>query len=252
MLLLRGRRTPKMMHQSLNNKSLVDIYDDVQQDTILNATATPTQGEPQSSGTSDDPNVLVVVFRTPEEGLMTIKEVALQLQEIKRLDDLKAVKDKSEETLRRDEYLNCIEFKDDQLPIINISYRVTKSTNIATMHITRNNQPLNYKIFEDFRLKMLGFTEWLELHKLASKKQGVPNDQLLKNLKAKFKWVATTSNKLNIPTPHQLTDFEIPPVEQKQKRATEILKEVFVSKYVVVDGMHMSLTPPQGVTSKKA
>nr|GEW25085.1 hypothetical protein [Tanacetum cinerariifolium] len=63
-------------------------------------------------------------------------------------------------------------------------------------------QSAYYKIFEDFRLKMLGFTNWLELHKLASWKQGAANDQLLKNLKAKFKWVASTIDKLNIPPPH--------------------------------------------------
>ncbi|GKA84904.1 hypothetical protein Tco_0806558 [Tanacetum coccineum] len=56
---------------------------------------------------------------------------------------------------------------------------------------------------------MLGFTEWLELHKLVFRKKGTANDQLLKNLKAKFK------------------------------------------RDVVVDGMHMNLTPPLGITSAK-
>ncbi|GKC69818.1 hypothetical protein Tco_1115701, partial [Tanacetum coccineum] len=64
----------------------------------------------------------------------------------------------------------------DILRITKFKYHVRKSTKIATMSITRNNQPLNYKIYKEFRLKMLEFTEWLELHELASKKQGPANN----------------------------------------------------------------------------
>nr|GEV81372.1 putative reverse transcriptase domain-containing protein [Tanacetum cinerariifolium] len=53
----------------------------------------------------------------------------------------------------------------------------------------------------------------------------VVNDQLLKNLKAKFKWVASITEKLNIPSPPQLTDYELPPAERKRKRRTKISKE---------------------------
>ncbi|GJS84856.1 hypothetical protein Tco_0751397 [Tanacetum coccineum] len=88
------------------------------------------------------------------------------------------------------------------------------------MNITRNNQPLNYKIYDDFMLKMIGF-----------------DDQLLKNIKAKFKWVATIGEKLNISSPHQLIDYELPPVERKRKRTNEFIKEVFVFEDVVVDGL---------------
>ncbi|GKE73283.1 hypothetical protein Tco_1535324 [Tanacetum coccineum] len=42
------------------------------------------------------------------------------------------------------------------------------------MRITSNNQPLNYNFFEDFILKMLEFTKWLKLHKLACKKNVEP------------------------------------------------------------------------------
>ncbi|GJT65086.1 hypothetical protein Tco_1016566 [Tanacetum coccineum] len=109
------------------------------------------------------------------------------LQETKRLTDLKVAKDKSEEALRiitptrrkvqeqklaetvnkriqqlnksMEEYLKCIEFIDEQQRITKFKYQVRKSTKIATMNITRNNQPLNYKIYKQFRLKMLEFTE---------------------------------------------------------------------------------------------
>ncbi|GJT77275.1 hypothetical protein Tco_1044000 [Tanacetum coccineum] len=133
-----------------------------------------------------------------------------------------------------------------------ISYMVNKSSKIATMQITRNNQPLNYKIFDDFKLKMMGFTKWLEFHGVASKRQNATNDQLLKNLKAKFKWVATTADKLGIPPPLQLTNTELPPTKRKKSRIVEMIKEVFVSEDIVVDGMHMNLTVPQRANTKDA
>ncbi|GJT39431.1 hypothetical protein Tco_0939296 [Tanacetum coccineum] len=76
----------------------------------------------------------------------------------------------------RDEYNHCINFRDDPLPITKFNYRVNKTSKIATMRITRNNQPLNLKIYDKFILKMLGFSEWLELHVLASKRLNATND----------------------------------------------------------------------------
>ncbi|GJU89190.1 hypothetical protein Tco_1301613 [Tanacetum coccineum] len=146
---------------------------------------------------------------------MIIEGARLQLQETKRLADLKAAKEKSENLKRltleqlkaqeqelaeiesqrarhlnkmRDEYLKCINFKVDPLPITKFLYRVNKSTKIASMRITRNNQPLSYR-----------------------------------NIKKKFKWIDFTADKLGIPPPPQLTDFELPPVDQKRKRRAEIL-----------------------------
>ncbi|GJX12936.1 reverse transcriptase domain-containing protein [Tanacetum coccineum] len=67
-----------------------------------------------------------------------------------------------------EEYNHCITFGDYPLPITKFSYRVNNSIKEATMRITRNNQPLNLKIYDKFVLKKLGFTEWLELHALLS------------------------------------------------------------------------------------
>ncbi|GJW54682.1 hypothetical protein Tco_0098767 [Tanacetum coccineum] len=67
-----------------------------------------------------------------------------------------------------------------------------------------------------------------------------------------IKEIATIAEKLNIPPPHQLTDHELPPAERKRKRTNKILKEVFVIKDVVVDGMHRNLNPLQGITSGKS
>nr|GEX44935.1 hypothetical protein [Tanacetum cinerariifolium] len=118
--------------------------------------------------------------------------------------------------------------RDDPLPITKFNYKVRKASKIATMRIKRNNQPPNPKIYDNFILEMLGFTEWLELYNLASKRQNATNDQFLKNMKAKFKWVATTADKLRLPPPPQLTAFELPPTEKKRKRRVEVIHEVFV------------------------
>ncbi|GJW58987.1 hypothetical protein Tco_0105718 [Tanacetum coccineum] len=147
----------------------------------------------------------------------------------------------------RDEYMQCINFRDDPLPITNFNDKIRKSSKIATMRVIRNKQPLNYKIFDDFKLKMLGFSEWLELHALAYKKKDASNDLLLKNLQAKFKWVVTTAEKLSIPPPPQLTDYKLPPAEGKRKRRVEVMKEVFLKDDIMVDRMHKNLIVPEGV-----
>ncbi|GKE06643.1 hypothetical protein Tco_1398661, partial [Tanacetum coccineum] len=149
-------------------------------------------------------------FSTSGEGQMTLEDAKAQMEEIKRLADLKAKKEKYEKKLKRVliaqelkaravelaaykakrakmmEYTHCINFRDDPLPITKFSYRANNSTKEATMRIVRNNQPLNLMVYEKFVLKKLGFTKWLELHALASRTQTKSNDQLLNNFKAKF------------------------------------------------------------------
>ncbi|GJV97296.1 hypothetical protein Tco_1548873 [Tanacetum coccineum] len=170
-------------------------------------------------------------FRTVGEGPLTLEEAKLQMQEIKRLADLKAQKEKSEKKLRR----------------LTLDYRVNNVSKEATMRITRINQPLNLKIYDKFILKMPRFSEWIELHALASIRQSVSNDQLLKNLKAKFQWVETIAGKLGIAPSPQLTAFELPPTEKKRKRITELIQEMFVKEKVMVDGMYRNLVPPARV-----
>ncbi|GJS02844.1 hypothetical protein Tco_0319352 [Tanacetum coccineum] len=183
-------------------------------------------------------------------------------KKFKRLANLKVKREKSEKKLRRltpeqlraqkeelaeieakrvqhmnkmrYEYTHCINFRDNPLPITKFNYRVSKASKIATMRITRNNQPLNYEIFDNFILKMLGLTKWLELHSLASKSQNATNDQLLKSLKAKFKWVATTTDKLRLPPPPQLTKFELPLAQKKRKRRVKVMKEV-IQQLIKID-----------------
>ncbi|GKE36315.1 hypothetical protein Tco_1459720 [Tanacetum coccineum] len=53
------------------------------------------------SGRSTTDLSILKRFKTPEEGPMTLEKVALQLQEIKRLVDLNAAKDMTDEALKR-------------------------------------------------------------------------------------------------------------------------------------------------------
>ncbi|GKE48383.1 hypothetical protein Tco_1479641 [Tanacetum coccineum] len=143
-----------------------------------------------------------------------------------------------------DEYNHCINFKDDPLPMTNFSYSVNNDSKEATMTITKNNQPPNLKIYDRFIIKILRLSEWIESHALTSKKHSTFNDQLLKNLKAKFQLVATIARKLGIPPPSQLTVFKLPTTEKKKKRRTELLHEVFVKDNIMVDGMQRNLVHP--------
>ncbi|GJW08454.1 hypothetical protein Tco_1570877 [Tanacetum coccineum] len=96
------------------------------------------------------------------------------------------------------------------------SYMVNNSTKESTMRITRNNKPLNLKVYDKFVLKKLGFTEWLELHTLAFRVQTKSNDQEKKEA-------------------------------MKRKRRVELVHKVFVKEDIMADGMHKNLVPPERV-----
>ncbi|GKE58672.1 hypothetical protein Tco_1497857, partial [Tanacetum coccineum] len=59
------------------------------------------------------------------------------------------------------------------------------------------------------KLKMLGLTEWIEVHALASKGKIQSNVYLLKSLKAKFQWVLTQAGRLGIPPPPVLSNLKV-------------------------------------------
>ncbi|GJY36310.1 ribonuclease H-like domain-containing protein [Tanacetum coccineum] len=135
-------------------------------------------------------------FITPE-GTLSQEEFNNQIKELKRISDLKAEKEKSEQELRKmfnqatlkahaqkwteheakkakmmEEYKHQISFRADQLPITKIGYVVNPNKE-ATMKITRGDNPLNLVVHPNFRLKTLGFSEWLEVINQA-KKLGLP------------------------------------------------------------------------------
>ncbi|GKE41948.1 hypothetical protein Tco_1469232, partial [Tanacetum coccineum] len=183
---------------------------------------------PQDRWSREKHILLVNILGEPKAGVTTRSRFRdSKMQEMKRLADLKAKKEKSEKKLKKvmtpeqlkaqkevlatyeaksakmmEEYNHCITFRDDPLTITKFSYR-TKS-----------------------------------------------NDQLLKNLKAKFQWVGTQAGKLGIPPPSQLTAFEHPTTLKKRKRKTKIIHEVFVKENIVVDGMQRNLSIPEGVVGK--
>ncbi|GJZ04492.1 hypothetical protein Tco_1281370 [Tanacetum coccineum] len=148
-----------------------------------------------------------------------------------------------------DEYNKCIHERADLIPIIKISYRVSSSHD-ATMRITRDNDPLNVMVYEKFRLKILGFSKWLEVQALASKNSNKSNNLLLKILRAKFNWVVSQAKKLGVPPPPELANFGWSSENKKRKRS-EKLQEVFVKEDIVVDGMHRNLIPPLGVIGRR-
>ncbi|GJX11394.1 hypothetical protein Tco_0201253 [Tanacetum coccineum] len=129
------------------------------------------------------------------EGTLSQEKFMAQLKEMKILVDLKEQEKKSEEELKKllnpatlktpslkweehkekkakllKKFNKCISERTSPLPITKISY-VVNSSKTATMRITRDKDPLNLKVYPDFRLRMLGFSEWLEVHALASKKK---------------------------------------------------------------------------------
>ncbi|GJX99854.1 hypothetical protein Tco_0356873 [Tanacetum coccineum] len=185
-----------------------------------------------------------------------------------RLADLKAKNEKSDESLKKimnpaniqaqaqkiaeyeakrakmlAEYNHYITFRANQRRITRINYKIDRVNKDATMRIKRDNQPLSLTVFEKFRLKQLGFSEWIKVQALASKGKGKAIDTLLKNLKAKFEWIKAQARKLGLPLPSELLAFGLTPAEKKRKRASEILDEVFVKEDIRVDGMHRNLIP---------
>ncbi|GJS12265.1 hypothetical protein Tco_0369061 [Tanacetum coccineum] len=209
----------KMNKASENDKSPFMDFDDKHLDTPVNVNVAPVQGESQTSGSSTATNPLAIVIHSNDEpeveeppqsqlkssGPMTLEEVALQLQEIKWLVDLKAVKDKSEEALRK---------------LTPTQRYVDKLSKKDTMYLTRNNQPLNNQIYDDFKLKMLRFLEC---------------------------WVKEIVEKLKIPPLHQLTETKRTLAEKKRKTKIEVFRQVFLDKEFVVDGMERNLTPPHDI-----
>ncbi|GKC66687.1 hypothetical protein Tco_1099285 [Tanacetum coccineum] len=114
-----------------------------------------------------------------------------------------------------DDYIGIFTRSND-LPITKIGYRID-AQKILTIRIIRDHDPLNLTILNNFRLKMLGFSEWIE-----DKKVGLP------------------------PPPQELATFGMSPDDKKRKR-TKFLKEMFVTKDIRMDGMNRNLTPPTGI-----
>nr|GEW42903.1 hypothetical protein [Tanacetum cinerariifolium] len=115
------------------------------------------------------------------------------------------------------EYKRQISFTADTLPVIKISY-VVNFKKEATIKITRGDNPLNLVFHPNFRLKTLGFSEWL---------------------------VINQAKRLGLSPPLELATFGLT-AEEKKRKKSELIKEVFVNENVRVDRMDRNLIPPLG------
>ncbi|GKC24340.1 hypothetical protein Tco_1026490, partial [Tanacetum coccineum] len=208
------------------------------------------------------------------EVVSTQEEIIEQLAEIKRLADLRAQEEESKKALKKllnpaavkaqmlkwkeheekkaklvNEYYLCIQRRTNPLPITKISY-IINSQKEPTMRITKGNDPLNLTVYPNFRLRMLGFSEWLEVHALASKMSSKSIDSLLQSLRSKFQWVLNQAKNLGLPPPPALASFGMT-VEDKKRKRMETLKEVFVKERIDVVGTQRNITPPSGVVGKE-
>nr|GEY73799.1 hypothetical protein [Tanacetum cinerariifolium] len=112
-----------------------------------------------------------------------------------------------------EEYNHHIFFRFHPLPITKISY-VANPNKEATIKITRGDNPVNLIVHPNFRLRTVGFSEWME------------------------------SKKLGLSPPPALATFEMI-VEDKKRKRSEFLKEVFTTKNITIVGMHRNLIPPR-------
>nr|GEY09478.1 hypothetical protein [Tanacetum cinerariifolium] len=113
-----------------------------------------------------------------------------------------------------EEYNHYISYRADELLILKISYKIDRVSKDATIRIKRNNQPLTLIVYKKFMLEQLGLSEWIEIHALASKVKSKSNDLLLKNLKAKFKWIKTQAEKVGISLSPELSAIGLSAAEK--------------------------------------
>ncbi|GKC24228.1 hypothetical protein Tco_1026378 [Tanacetum coccineum] len=226
-----------LLNSKEQQKSIQEFTDQLFKTTSSRFSPTPSK---ELTGPKDSSKVPKLKPFITLEGPLSQEEYDNQIKELKRISDLKAKKEKSEQELRKllnpatlkaqaqkwteyeakkakmmEEYNHQISYRVDPLPITKISY-VFNYKKEATMKITRGNNPLNLIIHPNFRLKMLGFNEWLE------------------------------AKRLGLPPPPKLVTFRLTAEEKKRKR-TEFIKEVFLSGDVRVDGMDRNLIPPPRV-----
>nr|GEX38391.1 hypothetical protein [Tanacetum cinerariifolium] len=183
-------------------------------------------------------------FITPE-GTMSQEEFTKKIIEMKMFHDLKEQEKKSEEELKKllnpktfkaqalkweehekkkskmlNEFTTCISKRKSPLPIIRISYAIN-SRKEPTMRITRDNDPFNLITGKSY-------------------------DALLQSLKVKFQWVLNQAKNLGLPPPPELVTFGLTAEDMKKKRSV-IIKEVFLTINVKIEGIHKNLIPPSGI-----
>ncbi|GKC88516.1 hypothetical protein Tco_1149165 [Tanacetum coccineum] len=198
-MLNEGKELVVYNSEEKKSEGIISVEDDSDEDDKK-----PTPPKDSSKGKA------IVIIEEPgnELGPLSQEEYNNQIREMKRLNDLKAEQEKSEHELRN--LFNPATLKDQ-------AQKWTKhKAKEETRKITRGNNPLNLIVCPNFKLKTLGFSEWLE------------------------------AKRLGLPPPPELVTFGLTAKEKKRKR-TGLIKEVFVTENVRVDGIDRNLIPPPGI-----
>nr|GEV34853.1 hypothetical protein [Tanacetum cinerariifolium] len=75
-------------------------------------------------------------------------------------------------------------------------------------------------------------------------------EPLVEKSKSKISVVINQAKRLGLLSPPELATFELT-AEDKKRKKTSVIKEVFVKERIEVDGIQRNLTPPSGVVGKK-
>ncbi|GJX63377.1 hypothetical protein Tco_0296277 [Tanacetum coccineum] len=142
-----------------------------------------------------------------EKGITESGESHVSAQGMKRLSDLKAEKEKLEQELRK---------------MFNQATLKAQAQKWTKHEVTK---PLNLVVYPNFRLKMLGFNEWMEVHALASKKYGKSNDMLLQSLREKITMGHRPGMEAWISPPQHLANFGRIAEDKKRERTENLLHE---------------------------
>nr|GEU46898.1 hypothetical protein [Tanacetum cinerariifolium] len=153
---------------------------------------------------------------TPPRDSSKGKVVAI-IEELRN--ELKWTEHEAKNSKMMQEYKHQISFRADTRPITKISY-VVNSRKEATMKITKGDNPLNLVVQPNFRPKTLGFSKWLE--------------------------VINQAKRIGLPSLPELATFRLSAEEKKRKR-TELIKYVFVTEKVMVNGMDRNLIPTPAI-----
>nr|GEV05574.1 retrovirus-related Pol polyprotein from transposon TNT 1-94 [Tanacetum cinerariifolium] len=149
---------------------------------------------------------------TSQGGILMLKKMMLSLIPLRG-----STKHEEKKAKLVNEYYKCIQGRTNPLPITKISY-IINSRKEPTIRIARGNDPLNLTVYLNFRLRMPGFSEWIKVHALASKKTSKSIDSLLQSLKSKFQWVLNQAKNLGLPPPPALATIGMAAEDKKRKR----------------------------------
>nr|GEY42497.1 hypothetical protein [Tanacetum cinerariifolium] len=162
-------------------------------------------------------------FQRQRKGTMSQEEFTKQIIEMKRLHDLKEQEKKSEKELKK--LRNPETFKAQALKWEEHEEKKSKMLNEFITCISKRTSP--------FPITKISYV--INSRKEPTMRITRDNDHL--NL---------TEKNLGLPPPPELVTFGLTAKDMKRKRS-EIIKEVFLTADVRIEGMHKNLIPPSGI-----